>query len=136
MFVEISEMNTHIFEENMDLIDGGDDIIMTSAIDSAVSEAKSYLSGYDVAAIFGTSGSARHPLLVTFIKDMALWHFLNLANPGNELEFRRSRYNAAIDWLKGVRRGDNTPDLPRVSVTTSTPGKVSYGGNDRRNNHY
>lgn len=137
MFIQVDEMKTHIFEEDMELIEGSETTLITAAIDGAVAEAKSYLSGYDTNAIFSATGRARNALLLIFVKDMALWHYLNLANPGNELEFRRSRYNAAIEWLRSVRKGDNTPDLPKTTTTSPTSsGSVSYGFNPKRGNHY
>lgn len=136
MFITTSELNTHLYEEQITEIDGGDETILTGAIDAAIAETKGYLGDYDRTAIFSSVGASRNSLLVIFVKDIATWHFLNLSNPGNSLEFRRSRYNAAIDWLKGVQRGDITPDLPKKVVSTTSPGKISYGFNRKRNHHY
>ena len=115
MFVTTEEIKTHLYGESIKAISGSDDTILMAAIDAAVSEARGYLAGYNRDAIFSAVGTHRNALLLVFIKDIAVWHYINLCNAGTELELRLERYKRAIDWLKGVQRGDITPDLPRTS---------------------
>lgn len=46
-YLEIEEMTTHIYEEDMDVISHGDDAAMMSAIDAAIEEVQGYLTKYD-----------------------------------------------------------------------------------------
>lgn len=120
--------------ETVDIITGGDDAIVDAAIDGAVSETKGYLSDFDTSTIFSAVGSNRHPLLVTFVKDIAVWHLVVLSNYSADIELREKRYNRAIEWLKSVQKGLVVPDLPRAQEASKNP--VIWGSNPKRNQHY
>lgn len=120
--------------DTVDVITGGDDTIVAAAIDGAVSEAKGYLSDYDTAIIFSATGSERHPLLVTFVKDLAVWHLVVLSNYSADIELREKRYNRAIEWLKSVQKGLVVPDLPRPIDYSPKP--ILYGSNPKRTQHF
>lgn len=122
-----------MYLDTVDVITGGDDTLVEAAIDGAVSEAKSYLSDYDTPAIFSATGSNRHPLLVTFCKDLAVWHLVVLSNYHADIELREKRYNRAIEWLKSVQSGKVVPDLPR---STDSTGPMLWGSNPKRSQHY
>lgn len=51
-YLDIEEMTTHIYEEDMDTISHGDDAAMMSAIDAAIEEVQGYLTKYDTGKIF------------------------------------------------------------------------------------
>lgn len=136
MFLTEDELNTHLYGENIEVIVREDNTIVQSAIDGAIAEAKGYLSLYDTAAIFAATGSNRNALLLIFVKDIAVWHLINLSNPGIDSDLREKRYNSAVSWLKGVQRGDIQPDLPKAEVTDEKPAAISFGSNPKRNNHF
>jgi len=131
--VSTSEIFTHLFSETVQAISDGDDRLLQMAIDAAIAEAKGYLHRYDVVKIFAVAGDDRNPLLVYWIKDIAVWHYINIANPGVDWKVRELRYNAAIAWLRGVQRGDIVPDLPAVENTNTTG--WSIGSNPKRVQH-
>jgi phage gp36-like protein len=134
MWITKEELATHMKVDNIDVITESDDTIVSAAINGAVAEAKSYLTAYDVAAIFAAAGSSRHDLLLIFVKDIAVWHLLTLSNYQADLALREKRYDRAISWLKAVQKGDVDPDL---AVTTDEyTAKITYGSNDRRENHF
>lgn len=135
MYLSSEEMKTHLYAENVDAVSGGDDTIMTAAIDAAVQEAKGYLSAYDKETIFNTAAGQRNGLLLVFVKDLAAWHFLVLCNAGVELKLRQDRYERAISWLKAVQKGDITPDLP-IKEPDSGTGIIKYGSNPQRGQHF
>ena len=140
MYITPEELKTHLYEANVRLIQGDDDTILLAAIDAAVQEAKGYLARYDLAAIFGAHGSERNALLLVFVKDIAVWHFITLCNAGVDMEFRRFRYERAISWLKAVQKGDVTPDLPILDADKDgepdLPGEYIYGSNPKRTQHF
>jgi phage gp36-like protein len=137
MFLSNDELKTVLYAENILAVSGGDDTLVTAAIQGAIAEAKSHLSRFDKTALFDTpTGDQRNPLLLIFVKDIAVWHFLNLANPGTSLEFRRSRYNAAIQWLKDVNSGDADADFPLLPVADNGGGTIFYGSNPKGEKHY
>ena len=134
-FISAEEIKTHMAADLVDAISGEDDTLLAAAIDGAEAEVKSYLPDFDLATIFAETGDDRHALLVIFVKDVAVWHFLALCNAGVELPHREKRYNAAIAWLKGVKSGDIVPDLAKVTATDEISATVTFGSNVQRVNH-
>lgn len=137
MFLTAEELKTHLYAENVNVISREDDTILTAAIDAATAEAKGYLAAYDREQIFVQTGNSRNALLLVFVKDIAVWHFINLCNAGTEIELRRHRYDRAIDWLKSVQKGDVSPDLPAMQDDAgASTGIVIFGSNPKRNQHF
>ncbi len=124
-----------MYGEQVEAVDRGDDAITEASIDGAIAEAKGYLTDYDVVAIFAATGSNRNALLLIFVKDIAVWHFVNLGSPGINYEAREARYKSAIAWLKGVQKGNISPDLPESSNPDQI-GSVAFGSNPKRGQHF
>ncbi|SFL09911.1 Mu-like prophage protein gp36 [Porphyromonadaceae bacterium KH3CP3RA] len=134
-YVTIEEIKTHLYEEQVDVITSGDNTILQSAIDAAISEAKGYLRAFDIATEFSKTGDARNSLLIIFLKDIAVWHFVNICNVNTDLGLRMERYKRAIDWLKAVQKGDVVPDLEALPEDKQT-GVILFNSNPKRDNHY
>jgi phage gp36-like protein len=137
-YISTDELKTHLYAENIDVIARSDDTIIQAAIEAAVVEAKGYLTAFDIKAEFEKVKSdpdTRNALLLIFIKDIAVWHFVNLCNAGTDLQLRQDRYERAIDWLKSVQKGNVTPDLPALPDDTKT-GLILFSSNQKRNNHF
>ena len=138
MYLTKDEIKTHLYSENVESITRGDDTIVEAAIDAATSEAKGYLAAFDIEAIFGATGSGRNALLLTFVKDIASWHLINLCNAGSDYKLRQDRYDRAISWLTAVQKGNVAPDLPfktNDDGSTASPG-ITFGSNAKRTQHY
>lgn len=137
-FITADELTTHMYSENINLISNDDPAIVEAAIDAATHEAKGYLGGYDTEKIFSAAASERNALLLIFVKDIAVWHFVNLCNAGTDLSLREARYNRAIDWLKGVQKGNVSPDLPRKTDESgkTIEGEIIFGSNPKKNQHF
>jgi Protein of unknown function (DUF1320). len=130
-------MKTHLYAENISVIQRDDDTILTAAIQGAIVEAKGYLKAYDLDKVFSMSGEERNPLLLIFVKDIATWHFLVLCNAGHELKLRQDRYDRAIAWLRGVQKGDIDPDLPvKDNENGQGTGIIKFGSNPKRGQHF
>lgn len=138
MFLTITELKTHLCGENIQAISGSDDAIPTAAIDGAIQEAKGYLAAFDRDAIFNATGNKRNALLLIFVKDIAVWHYVNLCNAGVELQLRQDRYERAVAWLRAVQKGEVTPDLPvAVDDEGNNPrATIIFGSNLKREQHY
>lgn len=134
-YVTLEELNTHLYEEQIDVITQGDTVILQSAIDAALSEAKGYLRAFDIAGEFSKTGAQRNALLLIFLKDIAVWHLINICNVNTDLSLRSERYNRAVDWLKSVQKGNVVPDLEPLEVDKQI-GVILYGSNPKRDNHF
>lgn len=116
-----ADFKTHLYAELITAIGRDDQTVLQSAIDAALGEAEGYLARFDVTSLYAEVGGDRDPVLLMRLKDIAAWHFINLANADVDLELRKTRYEEAIKWLKDVQRGlVNMPDWPLPTETEST----------------
>jgi phage gp36-like protein len=138
MFVEKTDLIKEIRLEELNQITRNDDTLITYSCDVAISEMKSYLyPTYNVNSIFSATGTSRHPLLLNFGIDIAIYILVATALPGQDLEDRRARYKRAIDWLKGVNKGDISTDLPVGDlVSPNNIKKGAVGEHKKRNNYF
>lgn len=137
-YLTVEELETHLYKEKIDIITRNDNTILEAAIDAASQEAKGYLGAFDKEFIFAQRGENRNALLLIFIKDIAVWHFINLCNAGTDLELRQDRYERAIAWLKAVQKSEITPDLPlkKTDNNQSESNEYIYGSNPKRTQHF
>lgn len=140
MYLTPCELTTHLYPEQIEVISREDDTLVLAAIDAAMSEARSYLSSYDTDRIFVAEGAARDALLLLHVKDIAVWHFVALSNPACDMELRKFRYERAINWLRGVQKGDIVPALPKRDNdgdgSPDTSPIYIHGSNPKRHNHF
>jgi phage gp36-like protein len=136
-FIEKTDLQKEIRLEELNQITRNDETIVAYAIDSAISEMKGYLSKYyNVTSIFSKTGTQRHNLLINFSIDIAIYIIVSNALPGQDLEDRRARYKRAIDWLKGVQKGEISTDLPEIESTESVDKRGAVGEHTKRNNYF
>ena len=139
-YLEIEEMTTHIYAEDMSVISHGDDAAMMSAIDAAIEEVQGYLTKYDTGKIFAARGKERNPILLLFVKDIAAWHFCNICNAGVDIDMREKRYDRAVEWLKNNqnKQNPNLPAAPSADGKKNCPfhGQIDFGSNRKRDSHY
>lgn len=139
MFLDPTELSSHLYGEKVSTINRGDTTVLQSAIDAAISEVKSYLSAFDTDTIFNATGADRNPILLLYTKDIAVWHFIQLANPNTDLALREDRYSKAIDWFDKVMRGQVVPDLPLPAPPADGSDQqnfIKWGANPTRNNYF
>ncbi len=140
MYLNLNELETHAYEEEITTIIRSDNTIGYACIDMAIELAKSKLmKTYDTDAIFSQTGNNRNPLLLNIIKDIAIWNLIGLANPGIDYEDKKYRYEQAVDWLTAVYKG-MPANLPKTDIETdndtSTGSSFSFHSNKRRNTHF
>jgi phage gp36-like protein len=156
MFLTTEEMKSVAYDYQLDQITETSPDIVEMAINAAVEEMKSYLSPtgqirwrdgrprYDVAAIFGKTGSDRNALILELCKSIALYYVCRLANVDIIQERVKERYDRAVDWLEkvaGVGKYANAPgiapDLPVLAPAADTDdtGKPFRSGSREKFNH-
>jgi hypothetical protein len=88
-YLTTAEVSSHLYNEVVAEIERNETTkpLLQQAIDAAIAEVKSYLSAYDIAAIFEAIDGNRNAILLLYTKDVAVWHFIQLANPAVECNF-------------------------------------------------
>lgn len=129
-FISLEDYDASIHREILDslLRQGTSDYdpqIIEICEDRAISEMKSYLNKkYDCQAIFSQTGAKRHPLILMFALDIAIYHIFCQHNPYKMSKIREDRYERATTWLKGVMKGDITvegaPLLPSDTISDNS----------------
>jgi phage gp36-like protein len=115
-FITTADYDATIHREILDSLlrtdsDSYDPQIIEICEDRAIAEMRSYLNkSYDCDDIFSATGNDRHPLILMFAIDITVYHIFCQHNPYKMARIRQERYDRAIEWLKGVMRGDITID--------------------------
>ena len=97
-FIDIGDYDASIHREILDslLRSGSDDYdpqIVEICEDRAVSEMRSYMNKtYDCDDIFSARGEDRHPLILMFAIDIAIYHIYCQHNPYKMSKIRQDRY--------------------------------------------
>jgi hypothetical protein len=103
--------------------DGG--ALATEAIATAIQEVKMYLTRYDIVQLFGdgvsTSATFTDVYLTRIVKDVAMWHLIELANPNINYEAVKDRYDQAIESLKRIQKGLANPLWPYMDNANTSP---------------
>jgi hypothetical protein len=134
MFLENEELQSSIYQFQLDQITEGDDTIIEMAIASAIEEVRSYLDInnqrknsdgrllYDVTAIFGAVGAERNALILAHTKTIAIWHVIQLCNADVIYESAKERYDRAVSWLRDLASGKvNVSTLPQLDPEGENP---------------
>jgi hypothetical protein len=139
MYVTQEEIKTHLYDDQIVSIASGDLSNLLKAINVAIAEARGYLTQrYDIDAELAKTGDGRNELLVLWIKDIAVWHFVNICNVNTSLELRAKRRDDAVSELVKIQKGNFDIDLPRRKdesgqEVNTTPFSIS--SNRRRESH-
>lgn len=136
MFITKDDFKIAIRLYEIDEITGSDDTLVYAAISAAIGEMMPFLFRYDTDRIFNAQGEERHPLLIRFAVDIAVFEIVSIARPDQDLENRRALYKRAMDWLKQVRDEDLAVDLPKKEIEPAADATVAYGSQPKRNNYF
>lgn len=137
-YLTATEIQTHLYNGVVDEISRADTTILDTAISAAIEEAKGYLTAYDIESVFAATGDDRNPILLLYIKDITIWHYIQLANPAVDMQLRMERYEKAVKWLEKVQSGKTNPNLPYPTVPPPAEANnyIKWGGNNKRISNY
>jgi hypothetical protein len=132
MFIEPIELETDLYEYQVEQITEGNTSIVIAGITAGIEEAKSYFTSnnqkefldgrprYDAEGIFSKSGNERNPLVLALTKDIAVWHILGLNNTDALYDRAEKRYDYAIKYFEKVQKGKvNISNLPLIPDSTT-----------------
>lgn len=133
-FINIEDYDATIHREILDSLlrkesASYDPQIIEICEDRAIAEMRSYMNKtYDCNAIFSTTGDDRHALILMFAIDITVYHIFCQHNPYKIAKIRQDRYDRAVEWLKGVMKGDITIDgaplLPEEDLSDNSPWQI------------
>lgn len=151
MYLDPSELNTTMYEYQIQQIVQNDTTIVLNAIAAAIDEVKSYLTPnnqnewldgrplYDVEAIFNTTGSDRNALILNHTKTITEWWIIQLSNVDILHEQAKDRYDRSIKYLEKINKGRVTiHGLPVLDPTQDNPAnRIPFRSGSRpKFNHY
>lgn len=137
-FITREDYPSSIRSEFIDRVIREDENILEVVENQTICEMKGYLSArYDCNKAFEAVGSDRHNLLLMFAKDIAIYHLCSIRE-GLMTQTRIDRYERAIEWLKGVQKGDVTIEgLDRVEeAARDASSEFQMKSNPKRVNHF
>lgn len=137
-FITTEDYNASIHQEILDAVIRSDSAIIEVVEDRAIAEMRGYMSRrYDCDKVFSAEGKERNELVLMMAIDIAIYHLFCIHNPRTMSEIRVERYERAIKWLEGIRKGDITVDgLPEVeSEVMDTASQFQIRSNRKRNNN-
>ena len=116
-FITPEDYNASVHQEILDAVTRSDKTIVEICEDRAIAEMRGYLSArYDCDKVFAATGSQRNQLVLMMAIDIAIYHIFCVHNPRIMSQVRIDRYERAVEWLKGVRKGDIAVDgLPEIT---------------------
>lgn len=130
LFLSPEELNTVLYNYQLDEITEGDEDIVLAAIEAAILEVQSYFTPnykrewgdgrlvYDVEAIFEKRDAERNPLLLQHCKTIAAWNVVQLSNVDMIYDQVRERYDRAVEWLTLFAKGEvSIAGLPTKDIT-------------------
>lgn len=133
-FINIEDYDATIHREILDSLlrkesASYDPQIIEICEDRAVAEMRSYMNkAYDCNTIFSATGDNRHALILMFAIDITVYHIFCQHNPYKIAKIRQDRYDRAVEWLKGVMKGDITIDgaplLPEEDLSDNSPWQI------------
>lgn len=119
MLVTVEELGqTSLYPEIIDKITRGNRESAELQILAAESLVRSYMTRYDLDAIWGTDDTEPTykggdlEIIKKQIKIIASYYLVRKANPNVNLELYRADYEDALDWLNLLQEGKVNPTLP------------------------
>ncbi len=138
-FITIEDYSASIHREILDALIREDVAIIEMVEDRAISEMRGYLSRrYDVDAIFFSTGKSRNDLILMLALDIAIYHIFTIHNPQKLSAVRTARYERAIEYLKGVSKGELSIEGAPLLSEKEQQAKSTFvvKSNPKRINHY
>jgi len=145
MYLLKGDLYIMLYEEIIETITRGDDDVVNRAIRTGISEAKTYLSRFDLLQLFGNDVDVDPTIddenLKSKVVDLVCWQLIKLCNPNIDLKLFRTNYEDAISFFDGVKKSKEAPDgWPYKIDDPDTPfpegNIINATFNTKRTNHW
>lgn len=138
-FINSEDYDASIHQEILDALIRSDKQIIEICEDRAIAQMRGYLAArYDCNRVFSAEGADRNQLVLMMALDIVIYHIFSIHNPRNMSQIRTDRYERAVEWLKGVRKGDISVDgLPEIEPEAKdAAAQFRIRSNPKRNNRF
>lgn len=138
-FLTATDYATTIKSSNLARITEDEEVSPAVLLDDAEAKAISMMKGflnsrYLVDVIFAASGSGRHPIIVKYCVDVALYYLYSRLQPEQIPQMRKDNYDIAERWLRRVSLQEiNPPDLPMPA--NKAKDYILWSSNPKTANH-
>lgn len=135
-FITAQDYDASIHREILDAISREDEAIIKICEDRAIADIRQNLADrFDCNQIFSAMGADRHPLVLMYAIDIAIYHLFSAHNPQKLSQLRKDRYERAIRWAERVGEGKISSEglLSTEAVAEVCPYQIR--SNPKRNNH-
>lgn len=135
-FIIDTDFDVQVRQEILTLLDGSDEkTAVELAARMATDQIRQYIGGkYDCDTIFAAEGDDRDHFIVMITIDILLYHLWAKRAPRKIPEYRATRYQDALDWLKAVGSGEMQSALPQLPPDEYS-GLISIKSKYEPNNH-
>lgn len=135
-FLTENDFDVQVRQEILSLLDGSDEKTAVGlATRMATDQITQYIGGkYDCTTIFSQTGDDRDHFIVMITIDILLYHLWAKRAPRKIPEYRSTRYQDALDWLKAVGSGEMQSALPQLPPDEYI-GLISIKSKYEPNNH-
>ena len=135
-FIIDTDFDVQVRQEILTLLDGSEDkAAVELAARMATDQITQYIGGkYDCKTIFAAEGDDRDHFIVMITIDILLYHLWAKRAPRKIPEYRATRYQDALDWLKAVGSGEMQSALPQLPPDEYS-GLISIKSKYEPNNH-
>jgi phage gp36-like protein len=133
MFLSITDLSTSLYPEVRELLSRSSETVVLAHCATAQSVVESYLAArYHIGPELAKTGTARHSLLLSIARDIAIYELYQLAEtlPNKVVK----RYDDAIRLLSEIAKGLVVlPAVPPAPIDTpSGADMIGYGSRTRR----
>ena len=115
-FLTENDFEVQVRNEILTLLDGSvEKTAVELATRMATDQIRQYIGGkYDCDTIFAATGDDRDHFIVMITIDILLYHLWAKRAPRKIPEYRVTRYQDVLDWLKSVGSGELQSALPQL----------------------
>lgn len=138
-YISEAELLTLIKADQLETVIRGNQTNLQNCIMFAQADMESYLNArFDCPTIFSARGQSRHPSLIMYMADIAIYHAYGSVASFKIPPLREARYDAAVQWLTLVNEGRISPaGLPgREDAAEAGSGGLKTGGMPKRDNDF
>lgn len=133
-FLEKKDLTTQIFEEYLDdSIEDDLEILETVELESIAVMKGKLRERYDVATIFSDQDYEDKPLIKKVLSALVNYTIVKRNKARKIPSTFSEEYKWAMEWLKEVKEGKETPALPVLETTRK---EVKWGNNKNEDHYY